>query len=174
LEYGAKHLPLANVRERRDWERFLTFCKAIALCRGFRSGHPVNIEFPDYCVAYRILEPVFASTLRGLPTQPLMVASAATRLNARFKRGVTAQEIARELDWERPTVYKHAETALALKLIRYEKGAREKNIKLIRARGETKKGFLPSPRKVLRNNKQIERKVKYVDPFTGTWKRVKK
>jgi hypothetical protein len=41
LQYVAKHLPLGDVRVRRDWDRFLTFCSAIALCRSFRSknGH---------------------------------------------------------------------------------------------------------------------------------------
>jgi energy-coupling factor transporter ATP-binding protein EcfA2 len=32
LKYVAKHLPLDNVRVRRDWDRLLTFSSAIALC----------------------------------------------------------------------------------------------------------------------------------------------
>ena len=39
LQYVAKHLPLDNPRVRRDWDRFLTFCSAVALCRSFRSKH---------------------------------------------------------------------------------------------------------------------------------------
>jgi len=39
LQYVAKHLPLGDVRVRREWDRFLTFCSAIALCRCFRSNH---------------------------------------------------------------------------------------------------------------------------------------
>jgi len=39
LDYVARHLPLDDVRVRRDWDRFLTFCCAIALCRSFRSQH---------------------------------------------------------------------------------------------------------------------------------------
>lgn len=39
LDYVARHLPLEDVRVRRDWDRFLTFCCAIALCRSFRSKH---------------------------------------------------------------------------------------------------------------------------------------
>src|SRR5580704_17998911 len=39
LQYVARHLPLDDVRVRRDWDRFLTFCSAIALCRSFRSEH---------------------------------------------------------------------------------------------------------------------------------------
>ena len=39
LDYVARHVPLDDVRVRRDWDRFLTFCCAIALCRSFRSKH---------------------------------------------------------------------------------------------------------------------------------------
>jgi hypothetical protein len=39
LQYVARHLPLDDVRVRRDWDRFLTFCGAIALCRSFRRQH---------------------------------------------------------------------------------------------------------------------------------------
>lgn len=38
LDYVAKRLP-RDVRVRRDWDRFLTFCCAIALCRSHRSKH---------------------------------------------------------------------------------------------------------------------------------------
>jgi hypothetical protein len=40
LKYNkARHLPLDDVRVRRDWDRFITFCSAIALCRSFRRQH---------------------------------------------------------------------------------------------------------------------------------------
>lgn len=39
LQYVASHLPLQDPRVRRDWDRFLTFCSAIALCRSFRRKH---------------------------------------------------------------------------------------------------------------------------------------
>ncbi len=38
LEKVAESVPSDDVRVRRDWGRFLTFCKAIALCRSFREG----------------------------------------------------------------------------------------------------------------------------------------
>lgn len=34
--------------------------------------------------------------------------------------------------------------------------------------------FLPSPRLVLQHNPEIGEKVEYVDPFTGTWKIMKR
>jgi hypothetical protein len=38
LEKVAECVPCSDVRVRRDWGRFLTFCKVIALCRSFRDG----------------------------------------------------------------------------------------------------------------------------------------
>jgi hypothetical protein len=132
-----------------------------------------DIEFEDYCVAYRILEPVFASTLHNLPTQAVMLAEAVRKLNHRLKRPVTTHEIAKELNWKKALVHKHKKVAVKQKLIEYEPGTREKNVKRLIAHDEAV-GFLPHPRLVLKRNPEIGRKVKYVDPFTGKWKKVKR
>jgi hypothetical protein len=174
LQFVAKHLPLDNARVRRDWDRFLSFCQAVALCRVVRRGHPANIRFSDYCVTYKICEPAFSSTLRGLPTQELALVKAITKLNKIFKRSVTVREIARELDWNEKVVYKRARAAEESGLIEYEKGTRERNVKLIRAPNQMPSKFLPSPKIVFRRNPQIGKKVKYVDPFTGKWKTIKR
>lgn len=175
LQYVAKCLPSLDARVRRDWGRFLTFCSAIALCRSYRDGHPTNIEFRDYCVAHRIFEPVFASILRRLPSDELKLAKAVATVTERSKkRGATAREIARELHWDSKKVYKLAHAAEQSGLIEYEQGTREHNVKPIRARDVWRRRFLPSPRNVLRRNPQIGKKVKYIDPFTGKWKVVKR
>jgi hypothetical protein len=70
-------------------------------------------------------------------------------------------------------VYKHIKPALNHKLIEYESGTREKNEKRLLARKEAA-GFLPHPRLVLKRNPEIGQKVKYVDPFTGEWKKVER
>jgi hypothetical protein len=47
LQYVAEQLPLTHVRARRDWEQFLSFCQACALCR--RGVDAVlDITFADY------------------------------------------------------------------------------------------------------------------------------
>jgi len=173
LQYVAKHLRLNDVRVRRDWDRFLTFCSAIALCRGFGRNQPIDIDFSDYCVAYRIFEPVFASTPPGLPTQGSMLAEAVRRLAHALKHGVTVHEIGNELSWKEPLVYKHIKSAVKEKLIKYESGTREKNVKRLLPRHEAS-GFLPHPRKVLKRNPEIGKQVKYVDPFTGKWRKVER
>jgi energy-coupling factor transporter ATP-binding protein EcfA2 len=173
LQYVAKHLPLDNVRVRRDWDRFLTFSSAIASCRDFGRDQPIDIGFEDYCIAYRILEPVFASTLRGLPTQEFKLAEAVRKLNHRRKRAVTVHEIAHELRKKKSALYKHIKDAVKSKLIEYESGTRERNEKRLLARKEASR-FLPHPRLVLQRNPEIGRKVKYVDPFTGKWRKVER
>jgi len=132
-----------------------------------------DITFEDYCVAYRILEPVFASTLRGLPSQALTLVEAVRKLNHRLNRPVSTREIAQELNWKESLVHKHKKFAVKRKLIEYESGTREKNVKRVVARNEAS-GFLPHPRLVLKRNPEIGRKVKYVDPFTGKWKKMKR
>jgi hypothetical protein len=134
---------------------------------------PIDIEFEDYCVAYRIFEPVFASTHRGVPTQASMLVEAVRKLNHRLNRPVTSREVAKELNWKEPLVYKHIKKAVNAGLIKYEHGAHEKNVKRLLPRHRAI-GFLPHPRLVLKRNPEIHRKVKYVDPFTGEWKKVER
>jgi hypothetical protein len=174
IEYVATQLPLDKVRVRRDWDRFLTFCSAVALSRGFSSKGAVDISFPDYCVAYDILEPVFASTLQGLGSPESTIARAVAALNERRGRLVTAREIAKELKWKLPVVYKHLKTAAKNKLVSYEPGTREKNIKPVSANDGGAQRFLPSPKSVFKRHPNLGKKVKYVDPFTGKWKRIRR
>ena len=172
LSYVAKHLPLDNAGVRREWDRIMSCLRAVALLRGFESREPVNIEFADYCVVYQILEPILASTLKHTDSQEYAVAKAAAMLNRKLRRPVTVREIAEELRWKERLVYKHLKTALHRKLVRYKRGTRENNQKLIIAKHRDYRRFLPSPRSVLKHNPAIGKKVRYVDPFTGRRKRI--
>jgi len=170
LQFVAKHIPCDTVRVRRDWGRFLVFCEAAALCRHSRLGpdESLNISFSDYCVAYKIFEPVFASTVRGLHSRVLELGSCVAKLNLRHSRAVSAEEVAAELGWKRTLVYKYVKPALRHRLIHYEQcGARETNLKRFTARGKANHAFLPRPRVVFDRNPEIGNQVRYVDPFTG-------
>ena len=131
----------------------------------------INITFEDYCVAYQIFEPVFASTLHGVPEQVMQVAIAVRKLHHGQKRPVTVQEVAKELGWESPHAYKHVKNAVKAGFLKYERGTREKNVKRLVPRDRAN-AFLPHPRRVLKRNPEIGCKVKYVDPLTGKWKNV--
>ena len=128
----------------------------------------IDIEFEDYCVAYDIFEPVFASTLRGVPTQELLLAKTVRKLHRRRNRAVTVHEVARKLNWKESRVYKHIKNAVKTGLIEYEHGTREKNVKRLIPRHHSNR-FLPHPKLVLKRNPEIGKKAKYVHPFTGEW-----
>jgi hypothetical protein len=174
MEYVAKHLPLDQVRVRRDWDRFLTFCSAVALSRGFGSKERLDICFADYCIAYRILEPVFASTLHNSQSQEHVLHNAVSKLSRRRKRAVSAREIAKELGWKESLVYKHLKIAERRRLIKYESGAHERNLKRVLPIEHEMGRFLPHPHSVLKHNPELGEKVKYIDPFTGKRKVVRR
>jgi len=168
LQYVAQQLPLEKVRVRRDWKRFLGFCKAVALCHPTKKhGETRDITFADYCVAYRILEPVLASTMHGFPSQQLLIGKAVASLNKRLGRAVTAREIAQELKWKESLVYKHVKPAVRHRILEYEPGAREQNVKRLFALKGARDRFLASPSSVFRNNPKIGTKATCINPFTG-------
>jgi hypothetical protein len=174
LTYVARHLPLNNVQVRREWNRILSLMSAAALLRGFESTEAVEIKFADYCVVYRILEPILVVNLKHSDAPEYELAKAAATLNKNLNRPATVREIAEELNWKERFVYKQLKAALRRKLVRTEKGTGEKNRKLVVARKRECNRFLPSPRSVLKHNPELGTKVKYVDPFTGRWKTVKR
>lgn len=175
INYVAEHLPTDEIRLRRDWTRFLAFLRAIALCHPRpKDGRPLDICFRDYCVAYTIFEPVLYANITEAPAEDLQLSRAVAALAKRKKRAVKIKELLKYLNWNHSMVYKHIKSAVRNRLVKYEPGTREKNEKRLLARAETTKGFLPTPTAVLQNNPNIGKKVKYVHPFTGKWKTVRR
>jgi hypothetical protein len=174
LEFVASRLPLGNVRLRRHWPRFLTFCCAVALCSGRRKKDlPLNITFKDYCVGHKILNPVFAATLEGIPGEEIELVRALAKLGEQQGRGVTVREIADSLGWRTAQVYKRLRAALAQKLISRDPGTHERNLKYYRGTERSVGRFLPSPRTVLENCPELGEEVIYVNPFTGEPTRIR-
>jgi hypothetical protein len=174
IEYVARQLPRQQVRVRRDWDRFINFCSAIALLRRPTTTTHLDISFEDYAIAYRIFEPVFASTLHNLRSQEVVLASVVARVFKKVRRAVTVGEIAKELGWRKSRVYRPLTNAVRKRLVRYEDGTRERNVKRVLPIDEGVPRFLPSPRSVLKNNPELGGKVKYVDPFGGKRKVIRK
>ncbi len=174
LDYVAEHLPLGEVRVRRDWIRFLAFLRAVALCRPRPDRGPLDISSGDYCVAYKIFEPVLVASVRELPAQEMQVAQTIARPNKETGEAATIRDVAKRLGWKEDLVRKRAKSAVKNRLAEFEPGNREKNVKRLVARDDATKKFLPTPRQVLKHHKDIGRKIKYVDPFNGTWKVVRR
>lgn len=168
LSSVAEQLPVEKIAVRRAWARFVTFCCAIALCRGVGAATDrMAITFPDYCVAYRIFEPVFASELYGIRTEDLRVARAIAKLNTREGRPVTAREIAQELQSDDRLISDHVKCLQKSGLVSYQSGTWTKKEEGLVAQDDAPWRFVPSPKTVLKNHSALGRKVSYVDPFSG-------
>ncbi len=147
-------VPKEHVRVRRDWERFLAFCKAIALCRSVnesgRSSRCIEISFADYCVAHSIVNAALASSVHALHERELALAGAVRKLHKKFKKPVTVQDAAKHLGWKESLVYKYLRPTVKHKLLKEVGGTRQSNQKLLEPIPGSQSGFLPSPEHVLR------------------------
>jgi hypothetical protein len=164
-------VPTEQVRVRRDWERFLTFCKAVALCGSFvshkKNPDQIAISFPDYCIAYRIVNPALASTIYALHEREIALSEAVRALHKHNKKPVTVAEVTQHLKWEKSLVYKYLDPALQHKLIKQIPGSRQSNQKLLEPEPGAQSGFLPSPKQVLKTIDGVGHEARYVNPLTG-------
>lgn len=164
-------VPTEHVRVRRDWERFLTFCKAVALCDSFvshkKNPDQIAISFPDYCIAYRIVNPALASTICALHEREIALSEAVRALHKRNRKPVTVAEVTQHLKWEKSLVYKYLYPALQHKLIKQIPGTRLSNQKLLEPEPGAQSGFLPSPKQVLKAIEGAGHQACYVSPLTG-------
>ena len=176
FETIAAKLPVQQVRVRRDWLRFLTLCKAIALSRRFMmpSKEREFITFADYCVAYRILNPAFSSTVHGVHEREIAIAECVNQIHRRLDRPVRVAEIAEQLGWKESLVYKFIKPAVDHCLVQYESSTWPKNLKRLLPVSGAQPGFLPSPRYIFEEHEEIGSLAKYVDPLTGKTKTLRR
>jgi hypothetical protein len=182
FSYLGEHIPADNPRARRDVPRFLSLLQAVALCRSFSDGRmeeakrkEIEINFGDYCVAFRILGVAFESTYAGVHPTALEFAKAVRHLCRQSKLPVTTKDVAEHLGWNGPVAHKWRVEALKQKLIRYKPGTHPSNKKpLLPSSLEHATAFLPAPGLVFRERPELGNVVRYVDPITGqkrVWRR---
>jgi hypothetical protein len=166
FDYIAEQVPAQNVRTRRDWKRFLGLMEAIAMCSPDpnRDG---QITFADYSVAHRLLNFAFTASVYTLNENELRVQTAVKALQKELGDAVTIKQITDRLDWNQSLVYKYVRAAVEHDLIKYEPGTREKNVKRLLFIEGASTAFLPHPKIVRRDVKDIGRSVDFVDPLTG-------
>jgi hypothetical protein len=124
-------------------------------------------------------EPVLVASVQKarvleLPEQEVQVGEAIARLYKKTGQAVRFQELTKHLGWTEKRVYKDVQRAVQDRLVVYEPGTRPKNEKRLLPHDEATERFLPRPKSVLKNNPEIGKKVKYVHPFTGKWKAVRR
>jgi energy-coupling factor transporter ATP-binding protein EcfA2 len=164
--YIAEQVPRERVRARRDWKRFLAFMQAIALCRS-QADAKREITFSDYCVAYHVLNDSLTATTYALNENELALQKAVGRLYGELGRAVTTKELREHLGWDESMAYKYVRASVKHNLIRYQPGTAEKNVKALLPVPETSGTFLPSPRQVLDNAKELGDSMNYISPLTG-------
>ena len=171
FSFVAAHLPVNNARVMRDWHKFLSFCKVIALIRSAATSlpnhKPLTIGFTDYCVAYQILNLAFTSTAHSVHEREIQLADAAREYFSATGDPIKVQKVAAILDWKESLVYKHLKQAILHGLVKYEEGTRERNLKRIFPLAGSGERFLPSPKLVFDKNEEIGERATYVDPLTG-------
>ena len=171
FEYIADQAPKDKPRFCRDWNRFLGCIEVIALCRSQVDGEK-EISFADYCVAHRILNQAFTATAFEVSENELVVERAVGRLSNELGRAVKISEIRDALQWGESMTYKHVRSAAKQKLIQYEPGTKEWNVKRLLPADKRANTFLPPPEQVLQNVKGLPRSVEFLDPLTGELRRV--
>ncbi len=171
FRFVAHRLPQGQVRMRRDWVRFLIFCKAIALLRSFasdsKSPKDVRVCFADYCTAYEILKNALEFSVTGVHERETDLKGAVEELHKRLGRAVAVNEVASELGWKNSHVYKFTLRAIRHGLLRYEQGIRPNNQKRLLPVLTPSKSLLPSPRTVFEENAEIGKTAVYLNPLTG-------
>jgi hypothetical protein len=171
FEYIVEQIPKEKPRFRRDWKRFLGCIEAIALCRSQVDGSE-EITLADYCVAYRLLNQAFTATAFEVGENELAVQKTVIRLSDKLGRAVKISEIRDSLNWGDSMTYKHVKAATKQKLVQYEPGTEERNVKRLLPVDGGSRTFLPSPQQVLQNADGLPKSIEYVDPLTGELKKV--
>lgn len=172
LRAVAEKIPTQEPRARRDATRFLSLLQAVALCRSYsdgrreQAGH-LEIDFADYCVAHRLFQRAFTSTLAGVHTNEIALGRAVRTISRHQEQPVTFQQLAEYLGWNVPTIYKWAKVATMHKVVRVANGTAKFNRKSLLPGKNLPKRFLPSPRTILRKIATLPESVAFVDPLTG-------
>jgi hypothetical protein len=173
FEVVAKHVPATRLRSRRDWPRFLSLCKAIALIRAHRADpqkpSAAVVDFSDYAVAYRLLNGVFSRTPTKERSSTDELVTAVETLFAEHRAAVSVGEVVQFLGWEEGRAYKHAKAAVERDALRYEDGNRINNEKRMIPNGCGLGDFLISPTGLLRLQPKLKG-CSFVDPITGETK----
>jgi hypothetical protein len=162
LCFIAERLPAEQVRVRRDFKRFISLLQIIGLCS---SRTPAEIQFSDYCIAHRILEKAFSSTVLSASEQEVSLVSVVERMTRGDSEGVPVEAIAAELDWSEPLVRKVLKKTIRKKLLKDDGVRRESNRKRYLP-GISNTEFLILPRKVMRKFPALAN-CTFQDPITG-------
>jgi hypothetical protein len=174
FDYFGERIPDEQSRARRDVPRFLSLLQAVACCRSYSDGRRekskniIEINFADYCVAYRILSKAFIYTYVGAHPNVVEFAAAVRDLCDKGKKPVTTKDVAAHLEWENKVAHKWRVEAVKQQLVEYQPGTFPQNKKpLLPGAARHATTFLPDPRLVFRERPDLGEEVRFMDPLSG-------
>jgi hypothetical protein len=175
----AKHIPSSDSRARRDVPRFLSLLEAVALCRSYSDGresksNALQVNFADYCVAFRILNEAFSATYRGAHPHALEIARAVQELYEEQSRPIVFKDLRKVTGWSAPLTRKWLGAAVTNKLVVRLPETRQNNLKLYVPAETVESRFLPHPSTVLDECAELGTAIAYVDALTGKLKKLKR
>ena len=167
----ANNIPAGDPRARRDVYRFLGLLQAVALCESYGDGRrdkagPIPIKFTDYCVAYKIAEPAFATTYLGVSPRIEEIADAVSYHYRKHDRGISIKELIRHLGWGPQPVYRWTKAAVESNVIAYEPRQFPRNEKRLLPGVQQRHRFLPDPGLIMRDC-DLGDVISYFNPIIG-------
>jgi hypothetical protein len=162
-----------DLRVRRYYPAFVEACRTVCLIRSFqrhrkRSRHGrLEVDFADFAITDLIFDPVFVESLR----LDRAAGEAARRLvddiSARKKRPVEARDVARKLGISMDKAYAKLRYAADVGVIRQVNKPQKSNRKGYLSTPRPR--FVPDPKKLFRELKDLQGPVRFVHPITGEW-----
>jgi hypothetical protein len=166
FESVAIRLPAA-IRTRRDFPRFLSLVKAVALVRSMSdkrcNSATIEVNLADYAVAYKLADPAFSMTASRSVDAPEVV-KVCRQLYAELKKPITRKQIRKHTHKKEGVTHKYIKAAILAGFLKREPAGanNEQRYTPVKERSH----FLPSPKWILKKHPELEG-AKYIDPLDG-------
>jgi hypothetical protein len=127
----------------------------------------IEVDFADFAIAALIFDSVFVESLHRNEGSAFETRQAVERISNRHRRPTQANDLARELNLSIHTAYRRLREAEQAGAIRRVNLSEKSNRKLFLAAPRPR--FIPDPKRLFQQLKQIPSPVRFVHPFTRKW-----
>lgn len=175
FERVAERVYDGNVRSRRYFPAHTTACKTIAVLRSYQEDKDIRfgkdgvieVDFVDYAIATLIFEPIFVQSIHRGDDEALHTRAVVDQISKRTGKGVSAEQLAEELDISKDKAYERLRSAAEQEVIRRANKPEQANRK--RFLPSRLPRFAPHPDKIFREIKRTGDFYRFVHPLNGEW-----
>ena len=168
------HVRSDNLWARRYFPAFLQACRTVALIRSFhrdeqqlRKAGRILVRFTDFAITAMVFNPVFGQSLDRADEEDLQTQQHVRRISARKGRGVSAIDLAAQMEISTDRAYSLLRKAVGAGTIFRANQTSKANLKLYLP---TKpRPFLPDPAELFQKLEGLPEQVRFVHPLTGKW-----